>query len=193
MPSRTPSLRAARAALVAAAVVVTFAAPGCGGACEEGTTRGFRRTSASDVVTIEGTEACIDGAWVKHGTFVFRDPQSGDVVAEGAYDRGLEFGAWTQTLEGGVTGAGDFRGGERHGPWTYTYSNGRTQERGAYAEGERTGRWLSHRFDGTLWRDAQYVEGALEGEVRVYATEGVIDREESGVLAGGERVGPLGR
>ncbi|MEL6715304.1 MAG: hypothetical protein AAFP86_16110 [Planctomycetota bacterium] len=193
MPPRTQSqvlVRAARTAVVAA---VLFVGAGCGGACEEGTTRAFRRTSASDVVTIEGTEACIDGAWLKHGTFVFRDAQSGDVVAEGAYDRGLEFGAWTQSLEGGVTGAGEFRRGERHGPWTYTYSNGRIQERGAYAEGERTGRWLSHRFDGTLWRDALYAEGALDGEVRVYTTEGTLDREASGVFAGGERVGPLGR
>lgn len=149
-------------------------------------------TNTSGVTTLEGTEVCFDGEWKKHGEFLFRDGRSGEVTAQGAYDRGLENGPWIQILENHVRGEGSFRAGERHGTWTYTFENGRVQEQGSYEDGRRVGRWLAHRVDGSLFRDAMYAGGELNGEVRVFEKDGrTLDAEASGRFVDGERVGPL--
>lgn len=158
----------------------------------EGSTRKVREENASGVVVLEGQETVFDGAWKKHGAFVFRDPRSGDVVAQGAFDRGLENGPWTQVMEDGTRGEGPFTEGRRHGAWTYWYEGGALQERGSYDRGLREGRWVFYREDGTVFRDAEYAAGEKDGEVRVYLEDGeTLDPEPSGVYRRGEKIGPL--
>jgi len=188
------ALRLSARAAVALALVAALAlgVDGCGPAPAEGSTRKVREENASGVVVLEGQEMVFDGSWKKHGAFVFRDARTGDVVAQGAFDRGLENGPWTQVMEDGTRGEGPFVEGRRHGAWEYRYEGGALQERGSYDRGLREGRWVFYREDGTIYRDAEYVAGEKDGEVRVYLEDGeTLDPEPSGVYRRGEKIGPL--
>lgn len=186
------SARAARGlAALALIAVVALGVEACGAPPPEGATRKVRGESANGVV-VEGQETVFDGEWRKHGAFVYRDARTLDVVAQGAFDRGLENGPWTQVMEDGTRGEGPFVAGRRQGAWEYRYEGGALQERGSYDRGLREGRWVFYREDGTVYRDAEYSAGEKDGEVRVYREDGeTLDPEPSGVYRRGEKIGPL--
>lgn len=190
---RAVRLSARALAAVALGVALALGVDGCSPPPKEGATRQVRQENASGVVVLEGQETVFDGTWKKHGAFVFRDAGSGEVVARGAFDRGLENGPWTQVMEDGTVGEGPFEEGRRHGAWEYRYEGGELQERGSYDRGLRDGRWVFYREDETVYRDAEYAAGEKHGEVRVYAEDGeTLDPEQSGVYERGEKVAPLG-
>lgn len=183
------NLRVAATVLAACAAVAA-----CGGdAGTEGETRPFRREGRAGLVVVEGTETYRDGAWRKHGDFVFRD-DLGDVIARGRYENGLEEGPWEQVYEDGASGRGSYAEGKRTGTWRTFHRSGSVQDVGAYDDGLRVGRWVSRRDDGTLLREAEYERGQLHGRVVWYGPDGsTIDYERSGVYRRGERAEPLPR
>ncbi|MEM9803006.1 MAG: hypothetical protein AAGA20_21965 [Planctomycetota bacterium] len=176
-----------RPALSAALALVASCA---GGGADEGDTRPLETRASADVF-VEGTERYSDGAWRKHGSFVFRD-ERGSVLAAGAYVDGLESGPWEETYDDGSTGRGAYRDGQRSGAWETFHSSGSSQDRGRYENGLRSGTWISRRDDGSLLREAEYARGALDGRVVWYGPDGrTIDVERSGVYRDGERRAPL--
>lgn len=133
----------------------------CGGVPPEGTSRPFETRGRAGIVTCEGTEVVRGGAWVKHGDFVFRDPESGEVTARGPYLDGLEHGPWEQTGEDGFIGRGHFERGQRTGEWTYAYPSGKTESAGSYREGRRHGTWRLWRRDGSVALEKDYDMGEV--------------------------------
>ena len=135
------------------------------GACSpkfpEGSSRPVESYGRAGIVSCEGTEVVKRGQWVKHGDFIFRDPDKGAEIARGAYVNGLEHGPWTKTGDDGIIGHGHFVSGQRHGDWTYTYPSGETESQGAYVEGRRHGTWKIWGRDGTLALEKDYDMGRV--------------------------------
>lgn len=182
--------RSAPDALVRAVLTACLALAACGPDTAEGTQRPLRVEGRAGIVTVEGTERYTDGAWRKHGPFVFRDDR-GEVIAEGHYREGLETGAWKERYEDGSIGRGAYVEGSRQGEWQTFHPDGSLQDKGTYDRGLRTGEWVSYRSDRTLLRVATYREGRMNGPVTVYGPDGRTPVfEESGVYEDGERVAP---
>ncbi len=174
-------------------VLAGAALSGCFGASdEEGAERALSQFGKNNVLTVEGTERFEDGAWRKHGRFIFRN-ERGDVISEGMYENGLEAGPWTQVYEDGARGEGSFLAGQRSGPWNTYFRSGAPQDSGSYEEGRRTGTWTSRREDGTLLRKAVFVDGKENGPVTYFLSDGQsIDRARTGIYRDGVLRTPSG-
>lgn len=162
-------------AIVAALLLVTGCADGCGGVAPAGRgelplvgiPRGapdgpFRREGAGGVVLLEGRMA--GGEPV--GEWVARHPGGGE-KARGRFDE-----------EGRPTGE-----------WVTRWPGGAVQERGRYEEGEAEGTWRLYWPSGALFEELELRGGEAHGPWRMYYEDGALAdvmRFEGGLQVGVE-------
>jgi len=167
------------------ALLVLASLQGCGP--PEGERRSIEDEWREGVAKCEGDEVYSDDEWVKEGAFTHYD-SDGKVSAKGAYQNGVETGAWEEWHEDGTHAVGRYVDGARDGPWTYNHEGGAKQEEGRYRAGRREGEWLWWYSDGRLRSKAMYAGGKLNGLTTNYRLDGSVEEATSGQYEDGVRV-----
>ncbi|MDD1782566.1 hypothetical protein LRP49_15445 [Enterovibrio sp. ZSDZ35] len=123
---------------------------------------------------------------VPHGKFALT--QFGEIIEQGEYFEGVEYGYWERNWDGKRT-INYNKKGEYHGEVKKYFRYGGLEKLETYSNGIQHGPFELYDDDGTLWSKGNFVDGKEEGEWQTILPETSKTVMWTGSFRAGEKVG----